>query len=119
VEAFVHACPGLEPAVLLGKLEYESKNGRNPDTKEPWSFVVVDAPATGHSLMLFRSTFALMNVFAAGVVFKQARAIRDFVTDTQRFVVHLVTLPEELPVKEAHDLKTGLAQLGIRVQRAI
>jgi len=119
ISAFIQACPGLEPAVLLGKLEYESKAGRAPGTREAWTHIVVDAPATGHALMLFRSTFALLNVFSAGVVFKQAGEIRSFVTDPDRFVVNLVSVPEELPVAESVELKAGLADLGVRVQRAV
>lgn len=118
IEAFIQACPGLEPAVLLGKLEYEAQKGRSPQ-KKLWSHIVVDAPATGHTLMLFRSTFALMEVFGAGVVFKQARVIKDFVQDVQRFMIHLISIPEELPVSESIDLKKSLGELGLKVTRAV
>ncbi len=118
ISAFIHACPGLEPAVLLGKLEYESKNGKSPN-KKAWSHIVVDAPATGHTLMMFRSTFALMNVFAAGTIFKQARQIKEFVLDPKRFEISLISIPEELPVAESADLKKGLAALGLIVQKAV
>lgn len=118
IEAFIHACPGLEPAVLLGKLEYESKKGKSPH-KKPWAHIVVDAPATGHCLMLFRSTFALIDIFSAGVVFKQAREIREFVCDPYRFSIHLVSIPEELPVRESGDLKRELLAMNLKVQKAI
>jgi anion-transporting ArsA/GET3 family ATPase len=118
ISAFVHACPGLEPAVLLGKLEYECKKGQSPN-KKLWSHVIVDAPATGHALMLFRSTFALMNVFSAGTIFKQAREIKEFVLDPKRFEINLVSIPEELPVAESGELKKELASLGLVVCKAI
>lgn len=118
IEAFIHACPGLEPAVLLGKLEYEAEKGKSPD-KKSWTHIVVDAPATGHSLMLFRSTFALLEVFGTGVVFKQARQIKDFAKNRAQFKVHLISIPEELPVKETYELKNHLLEYGVEVSKAI
>jgi anion-transporting ArsA/GET3 family ATPase len=119
VSAFVDVCPGLEPAVLLGKLHWEATEGRAPDTDRPWRHVIVDAPATGHGIMLFKSTFALIDVFHAGVVFKQASRIRDFVKDPARTHISIVTTAEELPMEECFDMKKGLEALGLGVQRYI
>lgn len=113
VSSFVDVCPGLEPAALLGKVHFECTEGYVPDSERRWKHVVVDAPATGHSLMLFRSTQALIDVFGGGVVFKQAKAIMSYMRNKKFSHFHIVTTPEELPLKEAQDLSNGLVELNI------
>lgn len=117
VLAFVDACPGLEPAVLLGKVHWEAQEGRTPDRTQPWKHVVVDAPATGHGLMLFKSTFALIDVFRAGLIFQQARSIKEFVQDPVRCKIHLLSLPEEVPLRELIDMQQDLNKLNLSAAR--
>ncbi len=113
VSAFVDVCPGLEPAALLGKVHFECTEGFAPETEHRWKHVVVDAPSTGHSLMLFKSTQALVDVFGSGIVFKQARSIMSFMKDAKLANFHIVSLPEELPLREAKDLSEGLESLNL------
>ena len=112
VSAFVDICPGLEPAVLLGKIHWEASEGQTPDAS-PWRHVVVDAPATGHGLMLFKSTAALTEVFGAGTIFKQATAIMEFVRDPARTELNIVTTLEELPLRESLDMQSQLRVLDV------
>lgn len=113
VSAFIDVCPGLEPAALLGKVHWECTEGLTPETNIPWKHVIVDAPSTGHSLMLFRSTQALVQVFGKGLVFKQSQAIMDFVKDPHHSHIKIVTLPEELPIKEAEELDHAFRELKL------
>lgn len=113
VSAFVDVCPGLEPAALLGKVHYECTEGLAPESEHRWRHVVVDAPSTGHCLMLFKSTQALIDVFGSGIVFKQAKGIMEYMTDPKLSNFYIVTTPEELPLKEAQDLARGLEALNI------
>jgi len=119
VSAFIDVCPGLEPAVLLGKLHWEAWRGVSPSEDEPWSHVIVDAPATGHGVMLFKSTFALTEVFGSGVIFKQASEIMSFMRDPQRTKLWLVTLPEELPVAEGIEMARELTLLRVKPYRVV
>lgn len=116
VSSFIDVCPGLEPSVLLGKLHWESTQGNAPQTSTPWKHVVVDGPATGHSLMLFKSTNALTEVFGAGVILKQASEIMSFIRNPQQTSVYIVSTPDELPLRETLDLRNGLANLKITVK---
>lgn len=113
VSAFIEICPGLEPSVLLGKIHFEASQGGPPDSRSPWSHVVVDAPATGHGLMLFRSTAALTSVFGGGVIFRQANEIMRFMRDPASTKVRVVGLPEDLPLQEGLELCAGLKAMGI------
>lgn len=113
VSAFVDVCPGLEPAALLGKVHWECTDGTVPEHDTPWKHVVVDAPSTGHAIMLFRSTQALVDVFGSGVVFKQASEIMNLMRDTERTQLYILSTPEELPLKEASDLASTLKDIGL------
>jgi len=113
VSAFVDVCPGLEPAALLGKVHWEATEGSAPEIERPWKHVVMDAPSTGHALMLFRSTQALVEVFGTGIVFKQASDIMSLMRDASTTRLYVLSTPEELPLKEATDLAKGLAAIGL------
>lgn len=113
VSAFVDVCPGLEPASLLGKVHWESTEGEAPEIGRPWRHVIMDAPSTGHALMLFRSTQALVEVFGSGIVFTQASDIMSHMRDASRTSLYVLSTPEELPLKEASDLAAGLVALRL------
>ncbi len=119
VSAFIDVCPGLEPAVLLGKIHWEATSGGTPERNTPWKHVIVDAPSTGHSLMLFKSTRALTSVFGQGTIFKQATEIMGFILNPQKTKVHLVSTIEELPLTETLDLIQELKRLDVKVDRVI
>ena len=119
VSAFVDICPGLEPAVLLGKIHWEATTGKTPESNLPWKHVVVDAPATGHGLMLFKSTAALTQVFGSGTIFKQAASIMNFIRNPQSTRLYVVTTLEELPLRETLDIKNQLHTLQISPYRYV
>ena len=119
VSAFVDACPGLEPAVLLGKIHFEATEGCAPESDVPWAHIVVDAPSTGHFVMLFKSTFALIDVFSAGTVLKQAKSIREFALDKNSTKIHIVSTAEELPLREAMEMSSKINELGLTVTQYI
>lgn len=113
ISAFIDTCPGLEPAVLLGKLHWEATQGSTPETKIKWAHVVVDAPATGHGLMLFKSAFALTEVFSSGIISKQAGEIRSFVTSPAQTKIYITSTVEELPLMESLELIKNFRELNI------
>jgi anion-transporting ArsA/GET3 family ATPase len=119
VSAFVDVCPGLEPATLLGKLHWEATHGSTPESEVPWRHVVVDAPATGHTLMLFRSTNALVEVFGNGIIFRQAADIMRFMRDPALTRLYVVSTVEELPLRESLELQQQLEQLQIKPYRFV
>src|SRR5262249_47271693 len=47
---FVAAAPGLKELMTIGKIWYEAERIEEASGKRRWDLVVVDAPATGHSL---------------------------------------------------------------------
>jgi len=95
---FVAAAPGLKELMTVGKIWYEAtkRDGARP----AWDAIVVDAPATGHSLQYLRMPQAARDTFGAGLVQREAAKIVGVLQDPTCTVVHLVTLAEEMPVAE-------------------
>jgi anion-transporting ArsA/GET3 family ATPase len=99
---FVAAAPGLKELMTVGKIWYEeqleSARGRK------WDAIVVDAPATGHSLQYLRMPAAAHEAFGAGLVQREARKVLDLLGDPARTAVCPVTTAEEMPVNETTEM---------------
>src|SRR5881396_805241 len=95
---FVAAAPGLKELMTVGKIWYEAT--RREGGRPAWDAVVVDAPATGHSLQYLRMPQAARETFGAGLVQREAAKVVDLLRDARTTAVHLVTLAEEMPVAE-------------------
>ncbi|MCB9787574.1 MAG: ArsA family ATPase [Deltaproteobacteria bacterium] len=102
VKRLLAMVPGMTELLLLGKafdLEREEERG------EPvWDRIIIDSPATGHGVSLLRLPSAILGVIERGPMADEVRAMRDLLVDPARTRIHLVTLPEEMPVRETFDL---------------
>src|SRR6185369_9996266 len=103
---FVAAAPGLKELMTVGKVWYEATRAERG--KPVWDAVVVDAPASGHSLELLRMPEAARETFGAGLVQREATKIVELLRDTERTAVHMVTLAEETPVTETLETRAQL-----------
>lgn len=111
---FVAAAPGLKELMTVGKIWYEA-NRTDPATGQPaWDVVVMDAPATGHSLQYLGMPAAAQRVFPAGLVGRESRRLVELLQDPARTAVHLVTTPEEMPVNETGEMYQRL-QSGLHM----
>ena len=95
---FVAAAPGLKELMTIGKIWYEAT--RLEGGRPAWDAIVVDAPATGHSLQFLRMPQAARETFGPGLVQREAARITELLCDPRSTAVHLVTLAEEMPVTE-------------------
>jgi anion-transporting ArsA/GET3 family ATPase len=103
---FVAAAPGLKELMTVGKIWYEAT--REEGGRPAWDAVVVDAPATGHSLQYLRMPQAARDTFGAGLVQREASKITELLADRRTTAVHLVTLAEEMPVTETLEMRAQL-----------
>jgi anion-transporting ArsA/GET3 family ATPase len=97
---FVAAAPGLKELMTIGKIWYEAERADDATGKRRWDLVVMDAPATGHSLQYLRMPAAAVEAFASGLVHREAQRLVELLTDPERTAVNLVTTAEEMPVNE-------------------
>ncbi|MBK5228609.1 MAG: ArsA family ATPase [Actinobacteria bacterium] len=112
VDYIATAAPGLEDILILGKIWYLEK-GRNIDLD--FDTIIVDAPAAGHMLTFLSAPMGLSDAVRVGPIKRQSEWLVEMLQDPKRSRVHLVTLPEEMPVSEtletaaALDGKVGIA----------
>ena len=117
VQRFVGMVPGMNDLLLLGKAfnhERERIPAGDPGGRLAWDCVILDAPATGHGVTFFRLPKVIVDHVSVGNMHDEALDMWNLLTDPRRTAVHLVTLPEELPVQETLELPATLAgQLGL------
>jgi anion-transporting ArsA/GET3 family ATPase len=95
--------PGMNETFLLGKV-FNMERERDRQGKPLWDMIVVDAPATGHGVSLLRLPQVVLEVVKSGPMADEMRAMRDLLLDRRRTAINVVTLPEEMPVRETIEL---------------
>lgn len=106
VKHFIEATPGLAELLTIGKIWslVEEKKKRN----HSFDLVILDAPSTGHAMALLTIAQTVVNAVRIGPLHSQSNHILDLLRDSQRTLAWLVTLPEEMPVNEAIEMKQRL-----------
>jgi anion-transporting ArsA/GET3 family ATPase len=85
---------------------------RKPGPK--YDLVILDGPASGHAVAMLKIPKAIMDAAPAGPLVKDARALRDLLTDPARTALVIVTRPEELPARETSELaRAARSELGM------
>lgn len=93
--------PALSELAILGKA---TSGPRRHGPALPYDRLVIDAYATGHFLALLRAPRGMAEAIRFGPMGEQSRGIDEVLKNSEIVKVHLVTLPEELPVKESEEL---------------
>ena len=102
VDYITAAAPGLKDILMLGKIWYleQGRTSRPGPTPGGFDTIVVDAPAAGHMLTFLSAPMGLADAVRLGPVKRQSDWLVEMLRDAKRTRVHLVTLPEEMPVSE-------------------
>jgi anion-transporting ArsA/GET3 family ATPase len=93
VDLVAGAIPGIRDILVLGKVKQIERSGIA-------DLVLVDAPATGHTMTFLSSAGGLLDAARGGPIRAQAADVVELLSDPARCQVALVTLPEEMPVNE-------------------
>jgi anion-transporting ArsA/GET3 family ATPase len=93
IDLVAGAVPGIRDILVLGKVKQIERSGTA-------DLVLVDAPATGHTMTFLSSAGGLLDAARGGPIRTQAAEVVALLTDPARCQVALVTLPEEMPVNE-------------------
>ena len=94
LEVIATAVPGIRDVLILGKIKALARN-------DEVDLILVDAPATGHSLSMLASPASLVSAARSGPIRRQAEEVAEMLRDEARCCVTIVTLAGELPVTEA------------------
>lgn len=112
VEKFLIAAPSMHEMgvfyhlmVLLGSTD---------STGAPeHELIIVDMPATGHTLALTGLPDILLRLIPGGPIARALHEGRALLNDPAQSAAWVVTLPEQLPVTEACELLEGLAETNM------
>lgn len=111
VENFLNAVPGLNDALMLGKIYELERQFKNKTTEElEYDLVIVDAPATGHGLSALEVPNVLKSAVKIGPLHSHANSILEMLGDHDKTAFCLVTLAEEMPVSESIEYIDSLKQ---------
>lgn len=117
-KTFLRFIPSMNELTMMGKLwfhaeELREKAGLFGGTDLPrFDRIVVDCPSTGHALKLFSISRVLTEAVRVGPLVDKTRQMQQVFGDAERSAVHVVTLPEELPVNETFELLAKLRAEG-------
>lgn len=111
---FVAAAPGLKELMAIGKIWYEADRSASGAEDAP-DIVLVDSPATGHSLQYLRMPQAALDAFPVGLVHSEAERVLGLLRDPIATAVVVVSTAEEMPANETLEIFTGLGDIGLAV----
>jgi anion-transporting ArsA/GET3 family ATPase len=101
--AFLRFVPSLAELTMLGKIWYHATEMR--DGVLAYDRIVIDAPSTGHGLGFLRVARVVHDATGdIGPMAEKTREMQATLTDPTRAALHVVTLPEEMPVNETLEL---------------
>lgn len=103
---FLDAAPGIDEIAVIGKIFYL-------DQQKKWDMIIVDTPASGHSLYLFKAPKVFLDITKVGPIAKRSEELYEMLLNPKRTAIHLVCLPEELPVQETLELSSEIKKLKL------
>lgn len=103
VQLLLGSIPSLAEFTMMGKTWFHATE-RLSDGGLRFDRVILDAPATGHALTFLSVARVVAEVVPPGVMKEAARRMAELVEDPEDSCLHIVALPEELPVTEGLEL---------------
>ena len=117
--ALTAAAPGVTEFLLLERVLQWLEPGLT-GRHQRYEVVIVDAPATGHVIKLLGTPRRLAAMVAAGPLGATARRLLELLADHNRTHVVLVSLPEDMVVRETIEAyRTLRGDLGLHVCRPV
>ena len=106
------AAPGIEEFLVLSKIVSLETRRSGLRRRPAWDLIVVDSPATGHSLPFLSTARTLAEMMPVGPIGKMASEVAEVLADPRRCLAVVVTIPEEMAVNETIEISTSLRRSG-------
>ena|SRR3989338_3469636 len=106
IHFFLEAAPGVSEVALMGKIFYLEQ-------EKKWDDLIIDTPATGHGLYLFQAPKVFLDIAQTGPIAKRSKDLFEMLGKKERSQIHVVCIPEELPVEETIELVQKIATLKL------
>ncbi|MFY9588439.1 MAG: ArsA-related P-loop ATPase [Actinomycetota bacterium] len=111
VEFATNVAPGLRDILLIGKIKEAER--RRTAGQYAFDLIVLDAPPTGRLPRFLEAPRSVVELVRSGPIRQQAQGVLDMVSDPKRTQVVLVTLPEDMPVRETAEAAEKLGKMGV------
>ncbi len=98
--------PSLGSMILLGHYIKELEN-------DPDLVIVLDSPATGHAKSMIEATHNFKEIFKAGVLVHDIHRMHDFLHKKEHVKSFICSLPTEMSLQEAGELKSFMMQKNL------
>ena len=109
-ESFVDIVPGVREVAIFHLLSHKRE--------EKFDRIVLDGPATGHGIHFLEAPQKAAKILA-GPLARHAEALRDMLKDPASTDVVIVTIPEEMPVRETVELAATLRAQGFPLDNIV
>lgn len=106
------AAPGIEEFLALAKIAEFERMRAGIHRRPRYDVIIVDAPATGHSLPLLSTARTLMEMLPIGPIGKTAGELNRLLADPRRTAAVIVTIAEEMAVNETIEMTAELSRAG-------
>lgn len=113
IEFATNVAPGLRDILLIGKVKEAER--RRQQGRYVYDLIVLDAPPSGRLPRFLDAPRAVAELVNSGPIKQQAQGVLDMVSDPKRCRVVLVTLPEDMPVRETVEAADTLAKMDVNV----
>jgi anion-transporting ArsA/GET3 family ATPase len=104
------AAPGIEEFLTLSKIVGFEAMRSGVRRRPTYDLIVVDAPASGHSLPFLSTARTLAEMMPVGPIGKMAADVGSVLADPRRCAVLVVTIPEEMAVTETIEIAAGFGR---------
>ena len=106
VRIFLSSTPGARELVVLSRIWEHSFEPR-------WDHIIVDLPASGHTVALFRCPFLAQQTFDRGPLHKRAGEIAERFSDPDVSALLFCALPGEMPINETLETRAQIVRMGL------
>lgn len=104
-KSLINMIPGFNYLIYVGQiLELLETN--------PNRIIVLDAPSSGHAQTMLEAPKNFNEIFKSGELFEDTKRMQQILGDKTKVKINIVTLPGQLPVSEAIELKKSLESIG-------
>lgn len=103
VKYLLRSIPALGEFTMLGKTWYHFEEKAEDGTPR-YARIVMDAPATGHAITFLAVARTVAEVVPTGVMREFAEKMANMIESKDDACLHVVCLPEEMPVNEGLDV---------------
>lgn len=92
---------------------------KEPNGSLSHEVIIIDMPATGHTLALTGLPAVLLRLVPRGPIADALREGQSYLNDPTKGAAYVVTIPETLPISESLELLDGLARTAMPASRVI